>query len=664
MHKKHPHLAHPKYRPDIDGLRAVAILAVVVFHAFPQWIPGGFIGVDIFFVISGFLISSIIFSSLERDRFSLSEFYTRRIRRIFPALLVLLVACLVFGWFVLLADEYKQLGRHTYGGAGFISNLVLWRESGYFDNTAATKPLLHLWSLAIEEQFYIFWPLLLAFVWRRGWNFLRITAVIGVISLAVSVYLVGSNTTLAYYSPLSRFWELMIGGTLAYIVLHRPELNRNFANTKSLLGAVLLAAGLWTISKTDPFPGFNALLPTLGAFFLISAGPQAWLNRYLLSNRVFVWIGLISYPLYLWHWPLLSFGRIIKGEEMSDTMRIAAVASAVVLAWLTYRLVEQPLRFGPHSRHKTVLLFVLMLIIGVLGYSVAKSGGVKSRSVVEANALITSGDAGYDGGVTIKQCGIVREQDRELIAGCREDSREEPAYALLGDSKAGAIFGGLVRTSLPNGRWLLIGDNGPHGAPVPVLSDAPVYAKYQPLTRIAVHTIAENPHIRSVAIVAAARALFQLRGMANIEDLPASRLYDSAFEGLRNTVEMLIASGKKVVLVVDNPTLSDPRDCILRVTSLPFINQFLDTGIAHGCSISVQRHLQLSAQYHRLLAEVAKLHPDRIRVFDTLAYLCDEQEGMCLPTKGGRLMYSFSDHISDYAAGLIGADLNRMLADF
>lgn len=154
-HQRHPHLAHPKYRPDIDGLRAIAILVVILFHAFPTKIPGGFIGVDIFFVISGFLISTIIFSSLEGDRFSLVEFYIRRIRRIFPALFVVLLTCFGIGWFVLVADEYRQLGKHMAAGTAFIQNFILWKESGYFDNSAETKPLLHLWSLAVEEQFYI-----------------------------------------------------------------------------------------------------------------------------------------------------------------------------------------------------------------------------------------------------------------------------------------------------------------------------------------------------------------------------------------------------------------------------------------------------------------------------------------------------------------------------
>jgi peptidoglycan/LPS O-acetylase OafA/YrhL len=181
MHKP-DHLTHPKYRADIDGLRAIAVLSVVCFHAFPVRLKGGFIGVDIFFVISGYLISTIIFDNLERDSFSFVEFYSRRIKRIFPALLLVLIACLAFGWFALLADEYKQLGKHIAAGAGFVSNFVFWNESGYFDNAAETKPLLHLWTLGIEEQFYIIWPLLLWAAWKRKFNLLTITLVIAIIS--------------------------------------------------------------------------------------------------------------------------------------------------------------------------------------------------------------------------------------------------------------------------------------------------------------------------------------------------------------------------------------------------------------------------------------------------------------------------------------------------
>jgi peptidoglycan/LPS O-acetylase OafA/YrhL len=361
---------HPAYRADIDGLRAVAVVAVVAFHAFPGALPGGFIGVDIFFVISGFLISTIVFSNLEHSRFSVRDFYIRRIRRIFPALIVVLCAGLAFGWYALLQDEFARLGKHVAGGAAFILNFVFLKESGYFDTAAAAKPMLHLWSLSIEEQFYLFWPLLVAYVWRRQFSFLKLTALVALASFAVNIYLANHKPIAAFYSPQSRFWELMIGGILAYITLHAPELNRGLQNTRSLLGCALLAAGFAYINTGRAFPGWWALMPTLSGFLIISAGPTSWFNRIVLSNRVLVWVGLISYPLYLWHWPLLSFARIVSGAAPSLAWRTAAVALAVILAWLTYRFIETPFRAGNGGR-KAAFAGALMCVIcavAVLAY--------------------------------------------------------------------------------------------------------------------------------------------------------------------------------------------------------------------------------------------------------------------------------------------------------
>ena len=399
----HDHLTHPKYRPDIDGLRAVAVLAVVCFHAFPFWLKGGFIGVDIFFIISGFLISTIIFDNLERGSFSFVEFYSRRINRIFPALLLVLIACLGFGWFALLADEYKQLGKHVAAGAGFVSNFVFWNESGYFDNDAETKPLLHLWTLGIEEQFYIIWPLLLWTAWKGRFNLLTLTLIIATISFALNIKGLHSDAIATFYSPQTRFWELLIGSILAHVTLYKPNLwatntqklntylnaiiynksaqaNENtLRNVQSILGAALIGAGLLIITKERPFPGTWALLPTLGAVLIISAGSQAWLNRVLLSNRILVWFGLISFPLYLWHWPLLSFARIVESETPSRNIRIAAVVISIALAWLTYKFIEQPIRFSKFGNVKTLVLAVLMIIVGSIGYYTYKTDGFLSK---------------------------------------------------------------------------------------------------------------------------------------------------------------------------------------------------------------------------------------------------------------------------------------------
>ncbi|QNF13917.1 acyltransferase [Aeromonas jandaei] len=215
------HLSHPKYRPDIDGLRAVAVLSVVAFHAFPAWMKGGFIGVDVFFVISGFLITTIIFENLDRGTFSFTEFYARRIRRIFPALALVLLMCLTIGWFLLLPEELNQLGSHIAAGAGFVSNLVLWGESGYFDNAAESKPLLHLWSLGIEEQFYIFWPFFLWLAWKKKFNLLTLTTLVALASLYFNLKGIKQDATAAFYSPQTRFWELLSGSILAWFVLYK-----------------------------------------------------------------------------------------------------------------------------------------------------------------------------------------------------------------------------------------------------------------------------------------------------------------------------------------------------------------------------------------------------------------------------------------------------------
>ncbi|MEB0055535.1 acyltransferase family protein [Variovorax sp. LG9.2] len=370
-----PHLAHPKYRPDIDGLRAVAVLAVVVYHAFPEAVRGGFIGVDIFFVISGYLISTIIFGSLAGSGFSYGEFYARRIRRILPALLPVMAATWVVGWYVLLSDEFRELGKHLLASAGFVSNLALWNEAGYFDTAAESKPLLHLWSLAVEEQFYIFWPLFLGLVWRAraslGRN--KLTWWIGIaagLSFVLNVATIHRHPEAVFYSPLSRIWELAAGALLAHSAL-RLTTPRGAINSevRVLAGLVLIGLGLYFIQKEKTFPGWWAILPVLGACLCISAGPLTWLGRNLLGSRVFVWFGLISYPLYLWHWPLLAYARIVENGMPTAAIRGGAVVAAIVLAWLTYRFLERPIR---KSNDPAIVRWLLigMVTLAVVGTAI------------------------------------------------------------------------------------------------------------------------------------------------------------------------------------------------------------------------------------------------------------------------------------------------------
>jgi peptidoglycan/LPS O-acetylase OafA/YrhL len=657
---------HPRYRADIDGLRAVAVLSVVGFHAFPGLVPGGFIGVDIFFVISGYLISAIILGGLEHERFDFFEFYSRRVRRIFPALLFVLVACYLVGWNILFSTEFRSLNKHIVGGGAFISNLMLWSESGYFNTAAESKPLLHLWSLGIEEQFYLIWPLLLSVAWRSQRSMLSPIAAAVLLSFAANVMKIGEDPVGTFYFPYTRFWELMIGSALAYVsragappVRKLTHLN---GEVMAWTGAGLIALALLLLSKDRDFPGWWALLPTVGAALLIGAGPHTWLNRKVLSNRTAVWLGLISFPLYLWHWPLLTFERILEGGTPSLILRVSAVLVAVLLAWLTFRFIEVPIRSSPASRAKAATLLVLMTCLVGLSYvTFQKEGqGGMPRAFLKLNPLDGSGFDGGDGGVTANACGIANRRDQSLFGSCVQDSREPPRFALWGDSKAAALFSGLVRTSAPGGRWLFIGGNGRGGTAVPVLATQGVFARYHEMSSIALESLSRNTHIETVVIVTATRALFQLNADDSIEDLPRSPYYSLALRGLSDSVSRLTRAGKKVVLVVDNPSFPDPTVCLRRVTRFDSINAAISRPANPACTITLDRHLELSSQYRHLLEEIRSTNPERISVFDTLRYLCDGR--ICRQDSGRRLLYSYTDHVSDGAAGLIGKNLNEFVA--
>jgi peptidoglycan/LPS O-acetylase OafA/YrhL len=615
-----PHLAHLKYRPDIDGLRAIAILAVVIFHAFPGKMPGGFIGVDIFFVISGFLISTNIFSSLERDRFSLVEFYVRRVRRIFPALILVLISCLAFGWFVLFADEFKQLGEHTAAGAGFIQNFILWRESGYFDNTAETKPLLHLWTLAIEEQFYIFWPLLLVFVWKRQWNFLRLTAFIAAVSFIANIFLILSgHSAAAFYLPFSRFWELMVGCALAYIVLHRPQLIENHKGAQSFLGFALILAGFLLINKGRDYPGWWALLPTLGSFFIISAGPSSWLNEKLLANKPIVLIGLISYPLYLWHWPLLSFSQIIEGEIPSKEFRLVVLSLAVGLAWLTYRFVEKPFRFGIRTEVSWAILLILLSLVGTIGFILKQS---QIRLPNDENLL--SGDTGYKTFFSYQSDKFHRctpdsiASRAEIYDGylrCLQSKNGNAGIALIGDSHAEHLFIGLSE-SMPDQNIVYYLGNPPF------LSN-PDFSKI-------VNSLADSKSVKKV--------VYAMFFVGRVPDIPQGSSLDAE---ILKTAKMLIDSGKEVYLTTDIPNFRfNPNKC-MRLKKITSTNANLQ------CDDIVDRSDKIVA----MLRSVIKKEP-RIHLIDTFKLFCASK--ICSMKNGNELLYRDNNHLNIKGSQFVG----------
>lgn len=472
MERSRGSLVHPKYRPDIDGLRAISVIAVVAFHAYPKSLPGGFIGVDVFFVISGFLISTILFESLREGHFSLIEFYGRRIRRIFPALLVVLTASLVFGWFVLLPEELNQLGLHVLAGAGFFSNFQFWNESGYFDTAAEAKPLLHVWSLAIEEQFYIVFPLLVWIGWRRQSLLPFALVMLALASLAYSISAAGSDSVAAFYSPLSRFWELLSGSLLAWLTLYGPGFGKlavtdtsvslvgSSRSILSLIGLILLASGLWVIDTQSSFPGYWTLMPVFGAVLIIAAGSEAWVNRTILSNRLLVWVGLISFPLYLWHWPILSFGRMIYVEP-PFAFEICAIALAVLLSWLTVQLIERLARIT-FSGLKAVpkVLATGMAVLGLTGFGVSRAD-LSASHRAEDVAMNRAPEFAYGSSLKWYQ----RSDDWLFLGNSYDDTVAKLMLTTLPPeqdlARVQAVFGELASAGLESGTKivLIVGPN-------------------------------------------------------------------------------------------------------------------------------------------------------------------------------------------------------------
>jgi peptidoglycan/LPS O-acetylase OafA/YrhL len=440
-------LAQPQgYRPDIDGLRAIAVLLVVIHHAFPQLLKGGFIGVDLFFVISGYLISAIIFQNLQQGTFCFLEFYKRRVKRIFPALCLVLIASFVYGWLTLLPADYKQLGKHMAAGAAFVSNFAFWNESGYFEGGSKLKPLLHLWSLGVEEQYYIFWPLIVVLVWTRRLNLFTVCLVLFVLSFAVNMWAVKSNAIAAFYSPLSRFWELLIGSMLAYTTLLSTKNVKSvaFNNATAWIGALLLVIGVYFINPERRFPGFWALFPTVAAYLLIKAGPEAWFNRQVLSNRLLVWVGLISFPLYLWHWPLLVFAELHEGKTPSSSIRLGMIAVAILLAWLTYRFVERPIRFGGKSAKTPIFLCSVLLATALVGgYTYAREGfDFRFPKIIRA---LTNSKIDMFEGWRLDACILRQDHPASDFSDNCVDKNKHPLVFLWGDSHAAALYPGFKK---------------------------------------------------------------------------------------------------------------------------------------------------------------------------------------------------------------------------
>ena len=666
-----PHLSHPKYRPDIDGLRGIAVLSVVAFHAFPNWVKGGFTGVDVFFVISGFLISTIIFDNLDKETFSFTEFYARRIKRIFPSLFLVLMASYVFGWFALLPDEYEQLGKHIAGGAGFVSNFLFWNEAGYFDNAAGTKPLLHLWSLGIEEQFYIVWPLLLWLAWKRQFNLLYVTILVAGVSFYLNVKGIKDDASATFYSPQTRFWELLCGSLLAWVTINRKgayagvkdKLDRvaddkTRANVISGFGLFLLAYGFWQIDKKFSFPGLWAVVPVLGAVLIITAGQKAFVNRTILSNPLVVWFGLISFPLYLWHWPLLSFARIVLAEAPSRNIRIAVVVLSVALAWATYKFVERPIRLGGHSTPKVITLALLMTFIGYLGYNAFYRHGLSFRVNQEQ---FRWDDRFYRESQCLNEIGT--SKDRLPNTFCLGNITTADIL-LLGDSHSNALARGLMEL-LPNRIVNLAGggcipfynvDSGLKGlSPQCPSDDSNFFLK-----------IAETRKNISTLIISFRGPLYlEGSGFGEVEkdhkryikssDTADIGHYADVYEkSMRATFERLVALKKHIVFVLDVPELGfEPKIC---VDNLPL--RLLVGRVKKVCAVAQKDFEDRNIAYRSLVKHVLKDFPS-VKVFDASEIFCDGE--WCWALQDGEMLYRDNNHLSLQGSRLVAKKLSVLI---
>jgi peptidoglycan/LPS O-acetylase OafA/YrhL len=613
------------YRSDIDGLRAIAILTVVAFHAFPGVFPGGFIGVDVFFVISGYLITSILNQEIKESRWSLASFYARRILRIFPALILVLFACLFAGWHILLAQEYKQLGKHLGLGATFLSNIGLWWEAGYFDKASEAKPLLHLWSLAIEEQFYIVWPLLLWVILRSLRSSARCVAALTVISLLLSIWWVWSDRTQAFYSPASRAWELLAG---AWLALQPQRLQSVRVVVRSVAVVALLGATVLLNAKV-PFPGVVALLPVLAAVILIGVPATSdWTGRFL-GHPWMVALGKVSYPWYLWHWPLLSFAYIIESGQASVGLRLVLVLVSLLLAALTYRLWELPMR-GMPRRLVISMLVVAMAIIGLLGKNIYDRDGldrIRHKNLIQLDVASSQDFLDFEkqGLITEEKCEKpFKFPERDV---CLRAHADKPVSAVvLGDSHAVHAFWGLAKAFDAQGLNLAVRGKG---ACVPVMTDKPGVAASECERHMTatLRDIAADSKVRAVALVFRGRYL-------NAQSLPEER---QSFERkLDATLALLQSAGKQVYyfLPVVEPGF-DPRLCMgtLPLGRKPPYSCVIDKVVDDAKSEAVR-----SSAAHVLA------HRPAVRVVDPNTMLC--RGSHCPILQDGHSLFKDENHLS------------------
>lgn len=416
------------FRYDINGLRAIAVLAVVLFHFNPQWLPGGFAGVDVFFVISGFLMTSIIFSGVEKNTFNLFKFYNARANRIVPVLAAMSAVLLVFGWFYLLPTDYRDLGRQVEKSALFVSNLLFAKGGGYFDTAEHTKWLLHTWSLSVEWQFYIFFPIIIIALkkYLSFSNLKRVVLGLFLASFIYCIYATYKDSKTAYFLLTSRAWEMLLGGlAFLYPWSLKNKLHQIFTQC---LGIILIVASYFLMSKDTPWPGYMALIPVLGAYLIVVANYQ---NNFLINNPISNSIGKWSYSIYVWHWPLVVLGFYFAFENWW----IYGIPLSILLGFLSYQFIEK-INFSRYSSWKEIYKvkpFYIFLIVLACGYVVKETDGVEFKNSQYVKAILKAK-------TDTNQYNCITNWDTSEIYECVIGNKNNIKAIVIGDSHANAII--------------------------------------------------------------------------------------------------------------------------------------------------------------------------------------------------------------------------------
>jgi peptidoglycan/LPS O-acetylase OafA/YrhL len=617
--KKAPHPV--LYRPDIDGLRAISVLAVMLYHAEFKVFSGGFIGVDVFFVISGYLITQMVLGDFEKGSFSLSHFYERRVRRILPALLVMLAATVPLAYVFLSADPLADYSAALLGATWFSSNFVFWSEAGYFDRASEFKPLLHTWNLGVEEQFYLFFPAFFWVLYKFKWLIPGLSAVV-VISFLMAQFGLSRDAEWPFYMLVSRAWELGLGAMLAVVLAHSRI---SEVRVTGLLAELLVLSGLLAIivpvlmfSELTATPGPLLLVPTLGACLLIWLTPATSYVRRLLSLKWLVGLGLISYSLYLWHQPVLVFGRIIIGEALGFEWRIAMLLGTFPLAILSWRYIERPFRNPGQivTRHLIFLVCAMMMITtlsAVTLHHFASTDEKTSTGVV--------GDIGHGRYYEVvdqrfDRCEAEYLQYRielwENVPRCHKSKRAgAPGIAFYGDSHAEQLFVGAEALLSQASIYLIRGG-------IPFLGNDRFKGPLRYLE--------EQKGINVV--------VFSAYWLEKIQILGGEQFSEQLF----NTVKWMVGRGFKVVLMMDAPDFGfDPALCVYE-TKLNDVR----------CDISLEQHNGDQAIYRALFVAIAK-HPN-VELVDISDAICNKNT--CSMLSEGRLLYRDNDHLN-----LIGSQL-------